>query len=166
MKKNTIKLNESQLNKIIVESVKKVLKEFSTGLEKNIPEKLYHATIKQKLPSIKKFGLGGKIPRNRFWDYEGTEYEKIKQGFFVDVDPDNAYSYVDSCDEIYDRYEDFSEEDIILFEIDRNDLDLSKLSVDKNDTSNFDDDYDGIQPHSYFYDGVVPFNKLKKINYY
>lgn len=124
--------------------------------KKNIPDVVYHATIKQRLSDIKKYGLGGKIPKKRFWDYEGTEYEHIKQGFFVDVNPENAYYYVENSDEIWDAYEDFDSSDIILFSIKTKDLDLSKLHIDSNDDSNED------EPHSYFYDGVVPFEKLTK----
>lgn len=126
--------------------------------KKEIPNKLYHATIRQRLSSIKKFGLGGKIPRNRFWDYKGTDYEKITQGFFCDRLPENAYYYVENSDEIWDRYEDFDESDILLFEIDKKDLDLSKLSIDKNNADNEN------EINSFFYDGVVPFKKLKKIS--
>lgn len=123
---------------------------------KKFPKTLYHATIKQRLASIKKYGLGGKIPRKRFWDYEGTEYEKIKQGCFLDIEPENAYYYVESSDELYDMYEDFDTDDILLFSVDVKDLDVSKLSIDSNDQDN------ESNPHSYFYDGIIPFEKLHK----
>ena len=137
----------------------KTLKEYLLEEKKNnIPNKLYHATIRQRLSDIKKYGLGGKIPKNRLWDYKGTEYENIKQGFFVDIYPENAYDYIISSDEVWDKYEDFDEDrDMVVFEIDTKDIDLSKLSIDKNDTSNDE------EPHSYFYDGIIPFEKLKKI---
>ena len=38
----------------------------------SIPKFLYHATPSCYLSSIKKNGLGGKIPRKRFWDYDNT----------------------------------------------------------------------------------------------
>lgn len=137
----------------------KSLKEYLLEEKKNnIPGKLYHATIRQRLSDIKKYGLGGKIPKNRLWDYKGTEYENIKQGFFVDTYPENAYDYIVSSDEVWDKYEDFDEDrDMVVFEIDTKDIDLSKLNIDKNDTSNDE------EPHSYFYDGIIPFEKLKKI---
>ena len=137
----------------------KTLKEYLLEEKKNnIPGKLYHATIRQRLSDIKKYGLGGKVPKNRLWDYKGTEYENIKQGFFVDIYPENAYDYIISSDEVWDKYEDFDEDrDMVVFEIDTKDIDLSKLSIDKNDTSNDE------EPHSYFYDGIIPFEKLKKI---
>ena len=137
----------------------KSLKEYLLEEKNNIPNKLYHATIRQRLNSIKKLGLGSKIPKNRLWDYKGTEYENIKQGFFCDIDPVNAYDYIASSDEIWDKYEDFDEErDIIVFEIDTKDMDLSKLSIDTNNQDNEED------ITSYFYDGVIPFEKLKKIS--
>ena len=137
----------------------KTLKEYLLEEKKNnIPSKLYHATIRQRLSDIKKYGLGGKIPKNRLWDYKGTEYENIKQGFFVDIYPENAYDYIVSSDEVWDKYEDFDEDrDMVVFEIDTKDIDLSKLNIDKNDVSNDE------EPHSYFYDGIIPFEKLKKI---
>ena len=45
----------------------------------SIPKFLYHATPSCYLSSIKKNGLGGKIPRKRFWDYDNTEYANIKK---------------------------------------------------------------------------------------
>jgi len=137
----------------------KSLKEYLLEEKKNnIPSKLYHATIRQRLSDIKKYGLGGKIPKNRLWDYKGTEYENIKHGFFVDIYPENAYDYIVSSDEVWDKYEDFDEDrDMVVFEIDTKDMDLSKLNIDKNDASNDE------EPHSYFYDGIIPFEKLKKI---
>ena len=131
----------------------------------DLPNIFYHATIKPYLKNIKKYGLGGKIPKIRFWDYEDTKYEKIKQGFFVDIDPEAAYSYIDASDEIYDNFGDDVE--IIVFSIKKKDLDLSKLSIDQNDESNYYEywednnmEYDYKGPHSFFYDGVIPFEKL------
>ena len=126
--------------------------------ESDIPDVLYHATIKPYLPNIKKYGLGGKIPSKRYWDYVGTKYENVKQGFFLDIYPENAYYYIENADELWDDYEDAAGDnsDILLFSINKKDLDLSKLSVDENDKSNED------EVHSYFYDGVIPFSKLKR----
>ena len=35
----------------------------------NLPDVLYHATSSHLLSSIKKYGLGGKIPKRTWWDY-------------------------------------------------------------------------------------------------
>lgn len=141
------------------ETQMKSLKEYLLEEKSIIPDKLYHATIRQRLNSIKKLGLGAKIPKNRLWDYKNTEYEDIKQGFFCDVDPVNAYDYISSSDEVWDNYEDFDEErDIIVFEIDTKDLDKDKLSIDSNNQNNEDN------LTSYFYNGIISFDKLKKID--
>ena len=34
-----------------------------------LPDVLYHATSPHLLSSIKKYGLGGKIPKRTWWDY-------------------------------------------------------------------------------------------------
>jgi hypothetical protein len=63
---------------------------------------------------------------------------------------------LESCDELYDRYEDFEpDDDIVVFEIDINDLDLSKLSIDENNSDE--------ECPTYFYNGIIPFEKLKRV---
>lgn len=129
---------------------------FENIFRESLPNKLFHATLKRFVPSIKKLGLGGKLPKRRFWDYENTPYEKITQGVFLATDDDIAWDYLESCDELYDRYEDFEpDDDIVVFEIDINDLDLSKLSIDENNSDE--------ELPTYFYNGIIPFEKLKRI---
>lgn len=125
-------------------------------------EYLYHATPSCYLSSIKKYGLGGKIPKTRFWDYKGTSYENITQGCFLATDEYVAESYVecsDEFDELSDRYVDrYNKElEIIVFKININDLNSSLLSIDEN--QQLDDDVDP----TYFYNGIIPYNKLKII---
>lgn len=121
----------------------------------NAPEALYHATLKRFIPNIKKFGLGGKLPRKRFWDYEGTSYENIKEGVFLADDPYVAFSYLEACDELYDRYEDFDPDtDVVVFSINKNELDESLLKLDENNTSE--------EAPTWFYAGVIPFEKLTR----
>lgn len=120
-----------------------------------VPDILYHATLKRFIPNIKKFGLGGKLPKRRFWDYEDTPYENITQGVFLADDSEVAFSYLECCDELYDRYEDFEpDDDIVVFAINKSDLDESKLSVDENNNS---------EATTWFYDGVIPFEVLKRV---
>lgn len=121
-----------------------------------LSNKLYHATIKQNLPSIKRLGLGAKIPYTRFWDYEGTEYENVKQGCFLDTDIDNAYSYLEGSDSLYDAG--YDEDDIVVLSIDTAVLDRNLLEIDENDLKNFEDDLSSI---SYFYRGVIPWSAIK-----
>lgn len=129
---------------------------------KNIPDVLYHATPSCYLSSIKKLGLGAKLPKRRFWDYENTQY-KHKLGVFLAPDEDYAYSFLDASDEFWDfadEYEDRydKELEIVVFAINTADLDISKLYVDENNNT---DDEDSI---TYFYDGVIPYKLLRRVN--
>jgi hypothetical protein len=130
--------------------------------DKNIPDVLYHATASCYLSSIKKLGLGAKLPKRRFWDYENTQY-KNKLGVFLAADEDYAYSFLDASDEFWDfadEYEDRydKELEIVVFAINTADLDISKLYIDENNNT---DDEDSI---TYFYDGVIPYKLLRRIN--
>ena len=130
-----------------------------------LPQKLYHATPSCYVKSIKKFGLGGKMPKTRFWDYSGTPYENIRYGCFLATDEYVAESYVESSEafeELSDIYEDRygKELGITVFEIDTSYLNLSKLSIDTNNST------DDADSQTYFYDGVIPFSQLKKIKLY
>ena len=123
---------------------------------------LYHATPSCYVSSIKKHGLGGKMPKKRLWDYEGTPYENLTAGVFFADDEYVAESYVESSDafeELADSYEDRygKELEIVVFRVDVNDLDMNLLEIDSNLQS--DDEADT----TYFYRGVIPYNKLKKV---
>ncbi|WQJ53524.1 MAG: hypothetical protein [Wendovervirus sonii] len=126
---------------------------------------LYHATPACYVNSIKKYGLGGKIPKVRFWDYKNTPYEKIEQGCFLATDEYVAESYVENSEafeELSDIYEERydKELEIVVFKINIKDLDLSLLSIDENQLVDEDTD------PTYFYNGVIPFKNLIKINLY
>ena len=125
----------------------------------DIPAVLYHATPSCYINSIKKFGLGGKRPNKRFWDYEGTEYES-KFGVFLANDENVAYDFLDSSDDYWELAEEYEakydkELEIVVFAVNTSDLDLSKLTIDINN--------DSAGP-TYFYDGVIPYTVLKKVN--
>lgn len=162
-----IQLKDSDLRN----AVKKIIKEeFSKAPEsqelvdtKNNKKYLYHATPGCYVSSINKYGLGGKIPKVRFWDYEGTPYEKIEQGCFLAADEYVAESYVEaseSFEELSDAYEERygKEMPIVVFRINVDDLDKNLLSVDTNQSVDED-----AEP-TYFYSGVIPFSKLTMIN--
>ena len=126
---------------------------------------LYHATPSCYLSSIKKFGLGGKIPKKRFWDYENTPYANIKQGVFLATDEYVAESYLEASEEFEELAEWYEERygkelEIIVFQIKLSDLDQKLLSLDKNQIQD-----DEIDP-TFFYNGVIPFNKLKILKLY
>lgn len=167
---NNIPLNKlsQNLNQLVNECVNKHLSRYlreDASHTLNNTQYLYHATPSCYISSIKKHGLGGRIPRIRFWDYEGTPYEKITQGCFLSTDEYVAESYVE-CSELFEELADAYEErydkelEIAVFRIDINDLDINLLSVDTNQQRNGDDVL------SYFYNGVIPFSKLTRIELY
>lgn len=126
----------------------------------NIPQYLYHATSSNVIKSIKKYGLGGKIPKQLWWDYNGTEYENRTQGVFLADDEYVAESFLECSEEFEEfaeRYEErYNKElEIIVYQINTNDLDISKLKIDTN--NNVDEDF------TYFYDGVIDYKLLKKV---
>lgn len=150
----TIKMTENAIKSIVEDYVKEILREDYTI--NNLPNKLYHATISSNINSIKRYGLGGKISKKRFWDYENTVYEHIKRGIFLTDDPWVASDFIEAS-EFYDDLTDENDNiKIIVFEIDINDIDINKLQKDQNMKSD--------EEFTWFYDGVIPYNKLKIVN--
>lgn len=146
------------IEQIITETVDQYLDNMQEGY-------LYHATPSCYLSSIKKFGLGGKIPKKRFWDYENTPYANIKQGVFLATDEYVAESYLDASEEFEELAEWYEERydkelEIIVFQIKLSDLDQTLLSFDENQI------IDDENEPTYFYNGVIPFNKLKILKLY
>lgn len=143
--------------------IKKIIQEtINEYLDVLQGEYLYHATPSCYVNSIKEFGLGGKIPKKRFWDYKNTPYSNITQGVFLATDEYVAESYLDSSDEFYELAEWYEEKygkelNIVVFKVKISDLDKSLLSIDENQMV----DDNGDINHTYFYNGVIPFNKLK-----
>lgn len=169
MNMNSESLAIKKLQKIINECVGKCLRKY---LHENVRDTLngiqylYHATPACYINSIKKYGLGGKMPKNRLWDYKDTTYENITQGCFLATDEYVAESYVETSEafeelaEIYEeRYN--KELDVAVFRINVNDLNINLLSIDTNQQL-YDDNVDP----TYFYNGVIPFNKLTRIKLY
>lgn len=64
-----------------------------------LPNILYHATSSHLLSSIKKYGLGGKIPKRTWWDYNSTEYKNREQGVFFATDEYVAASFLEASDD-------------------------------------------------------------------
>ena len=123
-----------------------------------LPNILYHATSSHLLSSIKKYGLGGKIPKRTWWNYNSTEYKNRGQGVFFATDEYVAASFLEAsddfanfADEYEDRYDKYLQ--IIVFAVNTKDLDISKISVDSNNSTDEDS-------QTYFYDGIIPYNKL------
>ena len=99
--------------------------------------KLYHATLEPYLDSIKKSGLGNSPTKN---------YPDSKDVVYLASDPEEAISYAEVAE--------VEELKIIVFEIDKNDLDSSKLSADRNVIGG---------KTTFEYKGVIPFTALKEI---
>lgn len=126
---------------------------------------LYHATPSCYVKSIKKFGLGGKIPKQRLWDYKGTPYENITQGVFFATDEYVAESYVETSEDFDEMAEDYEyrynkELEIVVFRVDIKDLSLDLLSKDENLIC------DDEASATYFYNGVIPYDKLEIVELY
>ena len=124
-----------------------------------LPTVLYHATSSHLLSSIKKYGLGGKMPKRTWWDYDSTEYKNREQGVFFATDEYVAASFLEASDDFAnfaDEYEDRYDKSlqIIVFAVNTKDLDVSKISIDSNNSTDEDS-------QTYFYDGIIPYNKLK-----
>ena len=153
-----IYLTESQLSKIVL-----IESQESKAMELlNSTEYLYHATPSCYVGSIKKHGLGGKVPKTRFWDYQGTPYENMTQGCFLATDEYVAESYVETSEafeELAEKYEErYGEElTITVFQVNVSDLDVNLLSIDTNMM------LDEKTDPTYFYNGVIPFNKLTQV---
>lgn len=147
---------DSLIKKTLNENINKILKE---QLDLSNIQYLYHATPSCYFKSIKKYGLGGKVPQIRLWNYENTEYDKISVGCFLATDEYVAESYVETSDFFDELCDYYGEElDIIVFQINVNDLKLNLLKIDTNQMT--DDE------NTYFYGGIIPFNKLKIIKLY
>ncbi len=155
--------NRTRISQIVKESVRNYLNEKISAI--NNIEFLYHATPSCYINSIKKYGLGGKQPKIRFWDYTGTEYENIKQGVFLATDEYVAESYVENSEafeELSDLYEEQygKELEIAVFAIKMRDINPKLLSIDNNNRT--DDESEA----TYFYNGVIPYSKLQKLKLY
>ena len=103
--------------------------------------KLYHATYEDLIPSIERFGLGGKS--------SGYEWEDSKKGVvYLATDPEIAISYAETNEEVPEDWLD----NIVVFEVDSDKLDSYKLNVDQNVQDN-----DGS---TYEYHGIIPMRLL------
>lgn len=158
-------VKRKDLIEIINECVNRYLRKYLNESSTIIPKYLYHATPSCYVKSIKKFGLGGKIPKKRFWDYNGTQYQNISTGCFLANDEYVAESYLEGSEE-FEAFAEWFEErydkelKIVVFQIETSKLDTKKLSIDSNNLSNTE------ECSTYFYDGVIPYKNLKIINLY
>jgi len=115
-------------------------------LTQEIPEYFYHATFKQLLPSIQKYGLNPNKIAIKMW-----RYSKSDRIYLVD-NPEFAVDYVKNSDslDIPDNW--FNE--IIIFRIQSSNLEISKLHDDAN--INLTDDIVICEYH-----GIIPWNIIE-----
>ena len=107
--------------------------------------KLYHATYRPLIRSIKKHGLGGKASRYRWCDSkDGVVYLATDAGV--------AESYAEVNEEVPEEWTD----DIVIFCVDSDSLDNDKLFIDDNV---LDNDGSTLEYH-----GVIPYSALRVVD--
>lgn len=154
----------SLLGKVRHKLLKNTLSETGVGnnadnKSKLFPDVLFHATPENNLPSIKQYGLGGRIPKdaNKLWDYSGTKYSGYNKGVFLEMDAECAYDFVEASDTFWktkERYEQHGKElKIVIFSIDTKLLDRKLLVKDTNNRSN--------DSTTFFYNGIIPYSRLR-----
>ena len=113
-----------------------------------LPSKLYHATYKPFVKSIKEKGLGD--TRQKMWS------DSVRGVVYLADDPDVAESYAETAEwvEEQDNYEKYIE-NIIILEVDVNKLDKSKFKVDSNVLLNANE-----ENTTWEYHGVIPWEAI------
>ena len=112
-----------------------------------VPAKLYHATYGPLVSSIEREGLGG--DRDTVWE------DSVRGTVYLALDPEIAFSYAETSDDAWDKFETDEGLEIATFEIDATQLDPSKFNIDQNVIDNEGDTLE--------YHGVVPPSALKVI---
>lgn len=112
-------------------------------------DKLYHATYKQFLNSIKTKGLGN--TRRKMWSDSKTGV------VYLADDPWVAESYAETSDWVEERDDpDIYLDNIVILEIDTSKLDASKLFVDSNVLLD-----KGEENSTWEYHGIIPWEACK-----
>lgn len=112
-----------------------------------LPTKLYHATYGPLVDSIEREGLGG--DRDTVWE------DSVRGTVYLALDPEIAFSYAETSDDAWDKFETSEGLEIATFEIDTSRLDPSKFNIDQNVIDNEGDTLE--------YYGVVPPSAIKMI---
>jgi hypothetical protein len=128
-----MRITESKLRKLIRELLAE---------QAELPATLYHASYGPLADSIHQSGLGG--DRDTMWD------DSVRGTVYLAVDPDIAFSYAETSDDAWDRFETGEGLEIVTFKIDTAQLDPSKFNIDQNVIGNKGDtlEYYGIVPPS------------------
>ena len=122
--------------------IKRILKE-----QVEIPPILYHATYGPVADSIKRDGLGG--------DRDTVYEDSVRGTVYLAKTPEIAFSYAETSDIAWDRFETDEGLEIVTFEIDTNQLDPSLFNIDQNVQDNEGDTLE--------YRGIVPPSALREI---
>ena len=112
-----------------------------------LPLKLYHATYGPLVDSIQREGLGG--DRDTVWE------DSVRGTVYLALSDDGAYSYAETSDNAWDKFETDDGLEIVVFEVDTSQLDPAKFNIDQNVIDNEGDTLE--------YYGVVPPSALKVI---
>ena len=124
------------------EYIRRIIKE-----QVEIPPTLYHATYGPVADSIKRDGLGG--------DRDTVYEDSVRGTVYLALTPEIAFSYAETSDDAWDRFETDEGLEIVTFEIDTNQLDPSLFNIDQNVQDNEGDTLE--------YPGVVPPSALREI---
>lgn len=128
----------------------KLLREYIKSLlteQASVPAVLYHATYGPLADSIQREGLGG--DRDTVWE------DSVRGTVYLALNPKVAFSYAETSDDAWDRFETSNGLEIVTFQIDTTQLDPTKFNIDQNV---IDNDGDTLE-----YYGVIPPSALKII---
>lgn len=129
--------------KLIMENWRQYLKE-----NYEVPSVLYHASYGPLIPSIQKDGLGGN--RETYWE------DSVRGVVYLALDPEVAFSYAETSDDAWDKFEDDDGLEIVIMEIDTTQLSPELFKLDSNVVDNEGDTVE--------YHGVVPPAAIKVID--
>ena len=141
-------INESEALEIFWQWADGLEEDSFTRVSFDIPDKLYHATYKQFLDSIKNKGLGN--TNNKMWT-------DSKSGVvYLAKDPFEAESYAEEAEWLDDKEnQDEYLENIIILEIDTNKLNFANIYRDENLLPG------GEETYGFEYHGIIPWEACK-----
>jgi len=126
-----MRITESKLRKLIRELLAE---------QAELPATLYHASYGPLADSIHQSGLGG--DRDTMWD------DSVRGVVYLALDPDVAFSYAETSDAAWDKFETDEGLPIVTLEIDTSQLDKKLFKIDSNVQDN--------QGETLEYHGIVP----------
>tara|TARA_B100000900_G_C20496578_1_gene681884 strand:+ start:382 stop:786 length:405 start_codon:yes stop_codon:yes gene_type:complete len=120
--------------------MKQLMENWRRYLKENyeVPPVLYHASYGPLIPSIQKDGLGG--DRETYWD------DSVRGVVYLALDPEVAFSYAETSDDAWDKFEGDDGLEIIVMEIDTTQLNPELFKLDSNVVDNEGDtvEYHGV----------------------